>query len=72
MRIDEVVSLSTALKSNQYIKLLKSLKSHAKSDINTTRIKNQIMKSWSKGMTSRKHYDKLLNKIHLSLNNLIK
>ena len=70
MRLDEI-SLSDALKSNQYIKLLRNLKAKAKSDIKIGHIKNQIIQSWKKGMKSRKHYDKLLDQINLSLSDLI-
>ena len=71
MRADEVVTLNDVLKASQYIKLLRSLKAHANSDINVTRIKNQVIQSWKKGMTHRKHYDDLLSQIHISLNDLI-
>ena len=71
MRVDEVVTLNDVLKSSQYIKLLRSLKSHANSDINVTKIKNRVIQSWKKGMTSRKHYDDLLSQIHINLTDLI-
>lgn len=71
MRLDEIVSLNDVLKSSHYIKLLNGLKAHPGNDINTTRIKNQVISSWQKGMKSRKHYDDLLSKINLNLNDLI-
>lgn len=72
MRIDEIVTLNDVLKASQYIKLLRSLKARANTDINVTRIKNQVIQNWKKGMKHRKHYDNLLNQINLSLNDLIK
>jgi hypothetical protein len=72
MRLDEIVSLNDVLKADQYIKLLRMIKPSAGNDISVTRIKNQVMQSWKKGMTARKHYDSLLNQINLSLNDLIK
>jgi hypothetical protein len=71
MRLDEIVTLNDVLKANQYIKLLRSLKAHAKNDINITRIKNRVIHSWKKGMKHRKHYDDLLSQINLNLNKLI-
>lgn len=71
MRIDEIVTLNDVLKANQYIKLLRHLKAHANQDINITRIKNRVIQSWKKGLKHRKHYDKLLSEIDLSLNDII-
>jgi hypothetical protein len=71
MRIDEIVTLNDVLKANQYIKLLRHLKAHANQDINVTRIKNRVIQSWKKGLKHRKHYDRLLSEIDLSLNDLI-
>lgn len=71
MRIDEIVTLNDVLKANQYIKLLRHLKAHAKQDINVTRIKNRVIQSWKKGLKHRKHYDRLLSEIDLSLNDII-
>jgi hypothetical protein len=71
MRLDEFVSLNDVLKSSQYLKLLSRLKTDTGSDINSTRIKNQIIKSWKQGMKQRKHFDNLLKQINLSLNDLI-
>lgn len=70
MRLDEIVTLNDVLKADQYIKLLRRLKT-THDDINVTRIKNQIMQSWKKGMKQRKHYDTLLSTIDISLNDLI-
>ena len=72
MRLDELVTLNDVLKSSQYIKLLHHLSTNAGKDINITRIKNKIIQSWKKGMKHRKHYDDLLSKIHVSLNDIIK
>lgn len=71
MRLDEIVSLKAVLKADQYTTLLRRLSSKSMPGINITRLKNQIIQSWKRGMKSRKHYDKLLNKIHLNLNDLI-
>ena len=71
MRLDELVDLNDVLKSDQYIKLLHTLKAGAKEDINVQRIKNQVIQSWKKGMKSRKHYNSLLDKIHLNINDII-
>lgn len=71
MRIDELVTLNDVLKASQYVKLLRRLKVHSKTDINASRIKNQIIRSWQSGMKSRKHFNNLLSKIDLSLNDLI-
>lgn len=72
MRLDEIVTLRDVLGSDSYIKLLRRLTTDAGSDINVTRIKNQVLSSWKKGMKSRKHYDSLLNQINLNLRDLIK
>lgn len=71
MRLDEIVTLNDVLKANQYIKLLRRLKTKANTDINVTRIKNRIIQSWKRGMKYRKHYDKLLSEIDMSTNDLI-
>lgn len=71
MRLDELVSLNDVLKSDQYVKLLRRLKTDAKNNINVTRIKNQIIQSWKKGMKSRKHYDSLLGSININIGDLI-
>jgi hypothetical protein len=70
VRLDEI-TLSDVLKSNQYIALLHKLKAQANNDINITRIKNQVIQSWKKGMKSRKHYDDLLGSVNLKLHDLI-
>lgn len=72
MRIDELVTLNDVLKTDQYMKILGMISTRAGSDINVTRIKNQVIQSWKKGMKQRKHYDGLLSKIDISLNDLIK
>lgn len=74
MRINEVelVGLNDVLNSDQYLKLLQHLKVNAKDNIDVTHIKNQIIQSWKKGMKSRKHYDNLLQKVHLNIHDLIK
>jgi len=71
MRLDELVSLNDVLKSDQYLRLLRRLKTDAKNNINVTRIKNQIIQSWKKGMKSRKHYDDLLGSININIGDLI-
>ncbi len=71
MRIDEIVSLGDVLKSSHYIKLMRSLNAKVSSDINVTRIKNQVLQSWQTGKRSRQHFDSLLGQIDLSLNDLI-
>jgi hypothetical protein len=72
MRLDELVDLNDVLKSSQYIKLLRHLKTSSKEDINIQRIKNQVIQSWQKGMKSRKHYSGLLNQLHINLTDIIK
>ena len=71
MRLDEIVSLNDVLKANHFLKLVNGLNS-VSGGLNTTRIKNQVLKSWQSGMKSRKHYEDLLSQINLSLNDLIK
>ena len=71
MRLDELVTLGDVLKASQYVKLLRTLKVHAKDDIKADRIKNKIMQDWKSGMKSRKHFDSLLGQINLNLNDLI-
>lgn len=71
MRLDEIVTLNDVLRANQYIKMLRHLKTKANTDINVTRIKNQVIQSWKRGMKHRKHYDKLLSEIDLSINDLV-
>jgi hypothetical protein len=70
MRLDEI-TLSDVLKSDQYVTLLRRLKTDAKDDINVTRIKNRVIQSWKKGLTSRKHYGDLLNTININIGDLI-
>lgn len=72
MRLDEITTLNDVLKADQYIVLLRRLRSNVNSGINVTRIKNQVIQSWKKGMKSRKHYDKLLGSIDININDLIK
>lgn len=72
MRLDELVTLGDVLKADQYLKVLGLIKARPGDNINVTRIKNQVIQSWKKGMKSRKHYDDLLSKIDISLNDLIK
>lgn len=72
MRLDEIVTLNDVLKSAEYSKLLHRLSAKAGTDINLVRIKNKVLQAWKKGMKNRKHYDKLLSKVDLSLNDLIK
>jgi len=70
MRLDEIVTLNDVLNSDAFIKLMDTIKTKPQ-DLNVTRIKNQILQSWQKGMRSRKHYDSLLSQIDISLNQLI-
>ncbi len=72
MRLDEITKLSDVLAADQYMKLLHKLKTDVSSGINVARIKNQVMKSWKKGMKSRKHYDTLLSTININIEDLIK
>lgn len=71
MRLDEIVSLNTVLKSDQYIRLLRRLKVKSLNDINVQRIKNQIIQSWKKGMKNRKHFDNLLAEINTNVDSLL-
>jgi argonaute-like protein implicated in RNA metabolism and viral defense len=71
MRLDEIVSLNTVLKSDQYIKLLRRLRAKAIDDLNVQRIKNKIIQSWKKGMKNRKHFDKLLSEIDSSVDAIL-
>jgi len=71
-QIDEVVSLNDVLKADSFVTLMSAINTKIGTDINVTRIKNQVLQSWKKGMKSRKHYDKLLSQIDISLNDLIK
>jgi len=70
MRLDEIVTLNDVLDSAAFIQLMNTIKAKPQ-DLNVTRIKNQVLKSWQKGMRSRKHYDSLLGQIDISLNQLI-
>lgn len=70
MRLDELVTLNDVLNSDSFIKLIDMIKSKPQ-NLNVTRIKNQVLKSWQKGMRSRKHYDSLLSQIDISLNQII-
>ena len=75
MRLDEFVSLNVSLndvlKSAQFIKLLRRLKVRSLKDLNTTRIKNQILQSWKQGNKSRKHFDSLLAEINTNVDTLL-
>lgn len=71
MRLDEIVSLNTVLKSDQYIKLLHRLRAKAIDDLNVQRIKNKIIQSWKKGMKHRKHFDQLLSEINTSVDAIL-
>lgn len=72
MRIDELVSLNDVLKADQFVGLMKHINTKIGDDINSQRIKNRVLASWKKGMRSRKHFDKLLKHLDISLNDLIK
>lgn len=71
MRIDELVKLNDVIKSSQYLKLLQGIKAHAPDNINSVKLKNQVMKSWSTGLKSRSHYNDLLKPLNINLNDLI-
>jgi len=75
MRIDEIerlnVSLGDVLKSSQFIKLLRRLKVKSTNNLNVSRIKNQILKSWKSGQKSRKHFDSLLAEIDTNVDTLL-
>lgn len=71
MRLDEIVSLNTVLKSDQYIRLLRRLRAKAIGDINVQRIKNKIIQSWKKGMKQRKHFDSLLSEIDTNVDAIL-
>jgi hypothetical protein len=70
MRLDEIVTLGDVLGADSFITLMNHIKAKPQ-DLNVTRIKNQILQSWKKGLRSRKHYDSLLNQIDISLNQII-
>lgn len=72
MRLDEIVTLNDVLKADQYMKILGMISTRAGTDINVSRIKNQIIQSWKRGMKHRKHYDSLLSRIDISLSDIIK
>lgn len=72
MRIDEIVTLNDVLGADQYLRLLRQLKVTAKDNINVSKVKNQIIQDWKAGTKSRKHFRKMLRKIDLNLNDLIK
>lgn len=71
MRLDEITSLSDVLKGSQYIKLLKSLRRKANAGVSITKIKNQVIRSWKKGLKSRKHYGNLLREIDLNIDEVL-
>ena len=68
--VDESM-LSDTIKADQYIKLLKHLRTDISPGVDATRIKNKIIQSWKRGMKSRKHYGGLLNQIHINIHDLI-
>ena len=71
MRLDEIVSLSDVLKTSHFVQLMGKLDTNVSQGINTTRVKNQILQAWQSGKRSKLHFDNLLRKIDLSLNDLI-
>lgn len=71
MKIDEVVSLNDVLRVSQYKKILKHIKPRVDVDIDFKTIKNNIVRDWRSGQRSRKHYEKLLKKLNLSLSKII-
>jgi hypothetical protein len=71
MRLDELVSLNDVLKADQFVGLMSQIDTKLATDINAQRIKNQVLQHWKSGMRSRKHFDKLLQQLDISLNDLI-
>lgn len=71
MRIDEVVSLQSVLKANQYLKLLRRLSAKSVQNINAARIKNKIIKSWRRGKKNKKYFDSLLAEIDTNVDTLL-
>ncbi len=71
MRIDEVVKLNTILKGDQYIKLLRRLKTRSLTDINVHRIKNRVIQSWKKGLKTHVHINSLLAEIDTNVDTLL-
>lgn len=69
--VDESVSLGDVLKASQYIRLLRNLKRRLHKGINVGRIKNQIIKSWKRGLKTRKHFDSLLKEYDLTVDQLL-
>jgi len=70
MRLYEIVTLGDVINSDSFIKLLGKIKAEPH-DLNAVRIKNQVLKSWKKGMRSRKHYDSLLSQLNINLNQIL-
>lgn len=70
MRIDEIVSLNDVLSADSFITLMGMIKTKPQ-DLNVTKIKNQVLQSWEKGMRSRKHYNSLLHGLDINLNNIL-
>lgn len=71
MRLDEIQNIHDVINADQYITLLRRLKTNVNSGINVARIKSQVIQHWKRGMKSRKHYDKLLASVNLNLHDLI-
>lgn len=71
-QIEEGSELHHTLKADQYVRLLKHLRAKATDNIPITHIKNQIVKSWKRGMKNIKHIDRLLNRVDMTLHSIIK
>lgn len=71
MRLDEIVSLQSVLKANQYLKLLRRLSVKSVKNIDAARIKNKIIKSWKKGKKHKKYFDSLLAEIDTNVDTLL-
>lgn len=56
--------------SDQYISILREIE-QLDDDINVVSLKNQVLASWRKGMHARTHYDDLLRKVDLSVNDIV-
>jgi hypothetical protein len=72
MKLDDIVSLDDILNTSEYIKLLRNLKVKIDHDIDISHIADKVLASWKTGLKSRKHYDRLLNKVNLNLKDLIR
>lgn len=70
--LDEGSEIHKRLRADQYVYLLKHLRTKATDNIPVAHIKNQIVKSWKRGMKNVKHIDRLLKRVDMSLMDIIK